>query len=48
MNLWAMMGERGLTHVLKVAVGLAKEGNNVLIISRRVSREEKKIENHDK
>lgn len=48
MKLCAMMGERGLTHVLKVAESLAERGNNVLIISRRVSREEKKIENHDK
>jgi len=34
----------GSTHVLKVAEGLAKRGNNVLIISRRVSREQEKYE----
>ena len=44
MKLCAMMSERGLTHVLKVAVGLEKEGNNVLIISGRVSREQKRYE----
>ena len=44
MKLCAMMGERGLTHVLKVAESLAERGNNVLIISRRVSREQKRDE----
>jgi len=39
-----MMSERGLTHVLKVAESLAERGNNVLIISGRVSREEKRYE----
>jgi NAD(P)-dependent dehydrogenase (short-subunit alcohol dehydrogenase family) len=34
----------GSTHVLKMAESLAKRGNNVLIISRRVSREQKKYE----
>jgi len=34
----------GSTHVLKIAESLAKKGNNVLIISRRVTREQKKYE----
>ena len=34
----------GSTHVLKIAESLAKEGNNVLIISGRVSREQKRDE----
>ena len=34
----------GSTHVLKIAESLGKKGNNVLIISRRVSREQKKYE----
>jgi hypothetical protein len=34
----------GSTHVLKIAESLAKRGNNVLIISRRVSREQKRYE----
>jgi len=32
------------THVMKMAEGLAKEGNNVLIVSRRVSRDQKRYE----
>jgi len=32
----------GSTHVLKIAEGLAERGNNVLIVSRRVSREQKR------
>jgi len=31
-------------HVLKIAEGLAKKSNNVFILSRRVSREQKKYE----
>ena len=34
----------GATHVLKVAESWAKEGNNVHIISGRVSREQKRDE----
>ncbi len=34
----------GSTHVLKIAESLARRGNNVFIISRRVSREQKKYE----
>ena len=44
MKLCAMMSERGLTHVLKVAESLAERGNNVLIISGSVSREQKRYE----
>ena len=44
MKLCAMMSESGLTHVLKVAESLAERGNNVLIISGRVSREQKRYE----
>jgi len=43
-KLCAMMSESGLTHVLKVAESLAERGNNVLIISGRVSREQKRDE----
>ena len=32
----------GSTHVLKIAESLAERGNNVLIISGRVSREQKR------
>ena len=32
----------GSTHVLKIAGGLAKKGNDVLIVSRRTSRKQKK------
>jgi uncharacterized membrane protein len=34
----------GSTHVLKIAEGLAERGTNVFIISRRVSREQKRYE----
>jgi len=34
----------GSTHVLKIAESLAKRGNNVFIISRRVTRAQKKYE----
>jgi glycosyltransferase involved in cell wall biosynthesis len=34
----------GSTHILKIAESLAKKGNNVLIISRRVSRDQKRYE----
>jgi len=34
----------GSTHVLKIAESLAERGNNVLIISGRVSREQKRYE----
>ena len=34
----------GSTHVLKIAEGLAERGNNVLIVSRRASREQKRDE----
>ena len=34
----------GSTHVVKIAEGLAKKGNNVFILSRRVTREQKKYE----
>ena len=34
----------GSTHVLKIAESLAERGNNVLIVSRRASREEKRYE----
>lgn len=34
----------GSTHVVKIAESLAKRGNKVLILSRRVSREQKRYE----
>jgi hypothetical protein len=34
----------GSTHVVKIAESLAKSDNNVFIISRRVSREQKRYE----